>query len=195
MGLSRSVLCACVGVGVVIGSVVWILAPCGEVEAGRRGGGVGVWWAADSAWAMRLTEVEGVEEFVGVWERRPERVTGWLMFEVWASEQGEWFWIRMRLSKVERVTFTKDTKIVVRDGVGKGIESEAVFFWPDLYQTSLYDSRKTPVVVTNSSVWGGSDGRNPTGCVKFAPGSVRVGDIRSFEVVGAVVDTLQRATK
>ena len=31
MGLSRSVLCACVGVAVVIGSVLWILAPCGEV--------------------------------------------------------------------------------------------------------------------------------------------------------------------
>jgi hypothetical protein len=190
MGVSRSVLCVCVGV--VIGSVVGILAPCREVDAGRRGDGVGVWWAPDSTWGMRLGEVDGVEDFVGLWERRPEKFVGLLMFEVWASEEGEWFWIRMRLSKVKRVTFTNRTKVVVTDREGKRVESEAVFFWPDLYQTSLYDSRRGPVVVTNSSVWRGSDGRNPTGCVKFASGSVRVGDIRSFEVVGAVEDTVQR---
>ncbi|MCX5800658.1 MAG: hypothetical protein NTX17_04655 [Candidatus Eisenbacteria bacterium] len=163
-------------------------APCGDGEAGRRGEGLGLWWAPDSACAVRLAQVVGLERIARLLEGRPEKVVGWLMLERMVEDEGEWFWIRVRMKNVKSVTFTKSTKIVVTERDGRRVESEGIFFWPDYHQTSLYDSREMCVVVGRSSVWQGLDGLAPTGCVKFAAGSVRVGDVRGFEVVGAIVD-------
>jgi hypothetical protein len=99
------------------------------------------------------------------------------------------------LRRVERVVFTRSTKFVLTDKDGKRVESEAIVFWSDLLQTSLYDSRKMAIVVTKTSVWCNPGNGYPSGLVKFPLGSIELKNIANFEVVGAIVDTLQRAAK
>jgi len=128
-------------------------------------------------------------------DRRPEKVEGYLMMQRILEEEGEWLWIRVKLYSASKVTFTKNSKLVVTDRNGAKVESEAVVFWPDYEQTSLYDSRRSPVVVSMHSVWRGVENTSPCGCVKFPAGSVRVGNIVSFEVVGAVVESRDEAAR
>jgi hypothetical protein len=160
----------------------------GECEGGGEGQQWHYWWAADSAWSMKGLGKVKREAIQKGMERVPEKAVALLMYAMIASEEGEWFTVRLKLRGVKKVTFTKNTKIVVTDKEGRRVESEAIVFWPDELQTSLYDSRKSPVVVTRSSVWQGPDGGYPSGCVKFPVGSVELGNIVSFEVVGAVED-------
>jgi hypothetical protein len=195
MGLSRSVLCGCVGLGIVIGSVVAILVPCNESVAAKKEAPPHVWWAPDSSWAVggfgRLRPGFCEE----VMAKKPAELDGLKAYELQLKEPGEWLGFSIAFKRVEKVVFTKSTKIVVTDKEGERIESEAIVFYPDLLQTSLYDSRKMAIVVTKSSVWCNPKNGYPSGFVKFPLGSIELKNIASFEVVGAIVDTLQRAAK
>jgi len=195
MRLSRSVLCACVGVGMVIGGFLAIVAPPDECEAAKKELPQQVWVAPDSAWVVvgfgKLRP--GLAEDMML--KKPAGLDGLKGYELELKEPGEWLGFGVWLKRVERVTFTKGTKFVVRDKNGKRVESEAIVFWPDEMQTRLYDSRKMPVVVTKSSVWRYEKTGALCGVVKFAAGSIELKNIASFEVVGAVADTMQRAAK
>jgi hypothetical protein len=195
MRLSRSVLCRCVGVGMVIGAVVAILAPSNECVAGKKETPPHIWFAPDSAWAVAgFGQLKpGFAE--RIMSKKPPELDGLKMYEMEVKELGVYLGFRVGLRRVEKVVFTKSTKFVLTDKDGKRIESEAIFFYPDLLETSLYDSRKMAVVVTKSSVWCHPKDGTPCGVVKFPAGSIELENIASFEVVGAIVDTLQRATK
>ena len=97
--------------------------------------------------------------------------------------------------KVERVVFTKRTRIVLMDKAGKRIESEACLFPVDEMQTKVYDNRREVIVVSNRTVWCRKKDGLPSGAAKFPAGSFRYKDIVSFEMVGAIVDTTHRVTK
>ena len=62
-------------------------------------------------------------------------------------------------------------------------------------QTSVYDSRKAPVVVSRRSVWCNSKHGLPVMDVKFRSGEFELKDLVEFEVVGAVEDTLPQAAE
>jgi hypothetical protein len=194
MGLSRSVLCRCVGVGMAIGAVVAILAPSNECVAGKNEA-PHVWWAVDSSWAVGgfgKLRPGLLEEILA---KKPAELDGLKGYELEAKEPGEWLGFGVLLKRVEKVVFTRSTKFVVVDREGKRVESEAIVFYPDLLQTSVYDSRKMAIVVTKRSVWCYPETGYPSGKVKFPAGSIELKNIASFEVAGAIVDTLQRATK
>jgi hypothetical protein len=168
---------------------------CGECVAGKKKAPQHVWAARDSAWVVvgfgKLRP--GLAE--EMMSKKPADLDGLKGYELELKEPGEWLGFGVWLKRVEKVVFTKSTKFVLTDKQGKRIESEAIVFWPDELQTRLYDSRKMAVVVTKSSVWRYEKTGALCGVVKFRAGSVELKDIASFEVVGAVVDTLQRATK
>jgi hypothetical protein len=188
MRLSRSVLCRCVGVVMVIGAVVAILAPSNECVAGKKERLPHVWWAADSSWAVGgfgRSRPGLTEEMM---RKKPAELDGLKAVELQLNEPGEWLGFGVALKRVERVTFTKSTKIVLVDKNGKRIESEAIVFWPDALQTRLYDSRKMAIVVTKTSVWCNPKNGYPSGLVKFPAGSIELKNIAGFEVVGAVED-------
>lgn len=172
----------------MVGGFLGLVVPCGDVEAWRADEKRVSWAAPDSSWRVigfRLFDRERLRKSV---EGRPDRVVGWLVFEEIAKNEGVWLAFRVDLVHVKSVTFTRNTKIVVRDREGKRVESEGVCFWPDRSQTSVYDSRTSPVVVSRNAVWCGSDRWGPCGAVKFRAGSVKLGDIVGFEVVGAIAD-------
>jgi len=195
MGLSRSVLWACVGVGMVIGSVVAILAPSDECVAGKKELPQHVWAAGDSAWVVvgfgKLRP--GLAE--EILSKKPAEVDGLKGYELEVKEPGEWLGFGVWLKRVEKVVFTKSTKFVLTDKEGRRIESEAIVFWPDQLQTRLYDSRKMAIVVTKNSVWRYEKTGALCGVAKFPAGSIELKNIAGFEVVGAIVDTLQRSAK
>jgi hypothetical protein len=62
-------------------------------------------------------------------------------------------------------------------------------------QTSLYDSRKSPVAVSKKSVWCNPNNGSPIGLVKFPAGSIELRDLSHFEVVGAVEDSTYQPEK
>jgi len=168
---------------------------CGECEAAKKEAPPHIWWAGDSSLVVmgfgRLRP-GFCEEIMA---KKPAELEGLKAYELQLKEAGEWLGFSIKFKRVEKVVFTKSTKIVLTDKEGKRIESEAIVFYPDLLQTSLYDSRRSPIVVTKSSVWCNPNNGYPSGFVKFPLGSIELKSIASFEVVGAVVDTLQRAAK
>jgi hypothetical protein len=182
-------------VGIVIGSLLGLALASPECEAGKGGKAPHVWWAADSSWAVggfgKLRP--GLAE--EIMAKKPPELDGLKGYELELNEPGEWLGFGVWLKRVEKVVFTKSTKFVLIDKDGKHVESEAIVFYPDLVQTSLYDSRKMAVVVTKTSVWCYPETGYPSGKVKFPVGSIELKNIASFEVVGAVADTLQRAAK
>jgi hypothetical protein len=179
----------------VIGSVVAILAPPGECEAGGKKVCPHLWYAADSSWGVggfgRLRP--GLAE--EVMAKKPLELDGLRIYEMEVREPAVYLSFVVGLRRVEKVVFTKSSRFVLTDKDGKRVESEAIFFCPDYLQTSLYDSRKCPIVVTKTSVWCNPRTGDPAGWVKFPAGSIELKSIGSFEVVGAIVDTLQRAAK
>jgi hypothetical protein len=188
MRLSRCAWGACVRLGLVIGSVLAIMVPCGDSVAAKKGDAPHVWWAPDSSWAVGgfgKLRPGLAEEIIA---KKPAELDGMKGFELELKEPGEWLGFGVLLKRVEKVVFTKNTKIVLVDKEGKRIESEAIVFWPDYLQTSLYDSRKMPVVVTKTSVWCEAKNGYPCGVVKFPAGSIELKNIAGFEVVGAVED-------
>jgi hypothetical protein len=168
---------------------------CGEAGFRVTDKGVMVWVAPGGGW-----EVLGCRPYVGgdmagLLEKRPPGAPVMKMYERIVREKGEWLSFGVKFISVRKVVFTKVTKIVLIDREGRRIESEAICFWKDLAQTQVYDASQRPVVVTSKSVWCVRGSDRPVGSVKFPAGSFRLRDIVEFEVVGAIVDTLQRAAE
>jgi hypothetical protein len=195
MRLSRCVWVMCVGLGMLIGSVVAILAPAGECEGSKSVPPPHIWWAPDSSWAvMGFGQLRpGLAE--EIMSKKPAELDGLRIYDMVVNEPAVYLGFQVGFRKVQKVVFTKSSKIVLTDKDGKRTESVAIFFCPDYLQTSLYDSRKMAVVVTKSSVWCNPKNGCPGGWVKFPAGSIEVKSIAGFEVVGAIEDTLQGAAK
>ncbi|MCX5800008.1 MAG: hypothetical protein NTX17_01265 [Candidatus Eisenbacteria bacterium] len=174
--------------------VLW--APCGD--GGFRVGekGAVVWMAGGGGWEM-YSEFKAwrLVRLADVLSKIPAGVEAAKMYGVMVAEPGVWLGFSIKFGAVEKVVFTKSTRIVLIDKGGKRYESEACLFTPDLMQTEVYDARKKPVVVTRKSVWSKEDAGRPCGVVKFAEGSFRMEDIVEFEVVGAIEDTTYRETR
>jgi len=168
---------------------------CGDAEAAKEVPPPHVWWAADSTWAVAgffQLRPGLLEEIIA---KKPAEFEGAKGFEMAYKEGGVWWGFGVALKRIGKVVFTKDTKFVVTRKDGGRVESEAIVFYPDRLQTSVYDTRKMAVVVTNSSVTCNPYNGYPSGNVKFSKGSIELKDVASFEVVGAIVDSTQRATQ
>ena len=144
------------------------------------------WWAAGHTWWMRFLAEADAAKVVDFARDPAARSAGFKMWIRMVEEPGSWFTVSMKPMKVESVVFLPGTRMVVTTRDGRVVESEGFFFWPDFLQTELYESRKGPVVVNMRSVYRGPTGFCPVGMVKFPAGSLRLGDVKSFEVVGAV---------
>jgi len=182
------------------GMVVFVLAVCvvaSVVPYGEGGfrvteSGWKVWMAPSGGWEVGGIGTWPMDKVRVLTEGRPPDAKELKLLSVIAEEPGEWLTFSIKFGRVQRVVFTKSTRIVVVDEKGRRHESEGCFFCPDMWQTQLYDTRKMNVVVTKGTVYcRKSDGR-PALTVKFAEGSVRRKDIVEFEVVGAIEDTVQR---
>jgi len=172
-----------------------MLVPCAICEAAKKKPFPYIWWAPDSSWAVGGFGSLRPGLLEEIMDKKPSELEGLKAYELQLKEPGVWLGFSVGLRKVEKVVFTRSTKFVLTDKTGKRIESETIVCYPDLLQTSLYDSRKMAIVVTQSSVWCNPNNKSPSGFVKFPAGSIQLKDIASFEVVGAVADTAQRATK
>ena len=163
---------------------------CAECEATRKQF-AHVWWAADSSWAVGGfgQSRPGLDQ--EILRKKPPGLDGLKAVELVLNEPGEWFGFGVRLKKVEKVVFTQRTKFVLTDRAGGRVESVALVFYPDQLQTSIYDSRRMAVVVSNRSVWSNPANGYPSGLVKFPAASIELEDIVSFEVIGAIADTLR----
>jgi hypothetical protein len=180
-------------VSVVAWLVVGLCVPCSQCVAAKKDVPPHVWWAPDSGFVVGgfgKLRPGLLEEILA---KKPPELDGLKGYELQAKEPGEWLGFSMAFRRVQKVVFTKDTKIVLTDREGKRIESEAIVFCPDYLQTSLYDSRKMVVVVTKSSVWCNPKNGYPGGMVKFPAGSIELRNIAGFEVVGAVEDRTYHA--
>jgi hypothetical protein len=169
--------------------------PCGKPGFRVTEKGVMVWTPPSGDW-----EVAGCRPWVGVdfsalLEKRPPGLEVLKMYERIVYEKGEWLNFAIKFCAVQKVVFTKATKIVLVDRSGRRIESETICFRKDLAQTEVYDASERPVVVTSKSVRSVKDCGRPFGAVKFPAGSFRYEDIVGFEVVGAVEDTAYRETE
>ena len=195
MRLSRSVLCCRVAVGMVIGSLLAILVPCGEAGFRVNKHGTMIWWPPDSSWCVAGFGHPDPGDLVQLLDSRPPGVECLKMYEAIEYEGGQWLGFGVLPISVDRVVFTKGTKIVLTDKSGKRIQSEGCLFPADEMQTRVYDTRREVVVISKRTVWCSKKEGVPSGAAKFPAGSFRFKDIVSFEVVGAIVDTTERATK
>ncbi len=170
-----------------------LVLPARESEAGKTRF-AHVWWATDSSWAVGGfgKSRPGLDE--EVMRRKPPELDGMKAVELMVRERGEWLGFGVYLRTVQRVVFTGRTRFVLTDKEGRRVESEALIFYPDALQTALYDSRKMVVVVNTRSIWCNPANGYPSGLAKFPAGSIELKDIASFEVIGAVADTLRPAT-
>jgi len=168
---------------------------CGECEAAKKTHWPFIWRAPDSSWAVGGFGKLRPGLLEEILEKKPAELDGLKAYELQAREPGEWWGFSVGLKKVDRVVFTKSTKFVVTGKNGRRVESEAIIFYPDYLQTSLYDSRKSPVIVSKSSVWCNPSSGDPSGKVKFPRGSIELENVASFEVIGAIVDTTQRVAR
>ncbi|MCX5800786.1 MAG: hypothetical protein NTX17_05295 [Candidatus Eisenbacteria bacterium] len=151
--------------------------------------GDGIWTAPDGGWVVGTKfKAWRVGTLADVLSRLPADAEVAKMYRVLVAEPGEWMGFAMKLVSVDKVVFTKSTKIVLIDRDGKRYESETCLFTPDRAQTEVYDTRKMAVVVTRRSVWCGDGKGHPSGVAKFAEGDFRMEDIVEFEVVGAIVE-------
>ena len=176
----------------ILNAFVCCTVTCPECGAGSRQF-AHVWWAADSSWAVGGfgQSRPGLDQ--ELLRKKPPGLDGLKAVELVLREPGEWFGFGVRLKKAEKVVFTQRTKFVLTDRAGGRVESVALVFYPDQLQTSIYDSRRMAVVVSNRSVWSNPANGYPSGLVKFPAGSIQLEGIVSFEVIGATADTLRRA--
>ncbi len=151
--------------------------------------GAQMWEAASCGWKMGGIGRERMEIIRWAIENKPPDVQELKGWEVMAREPGEWLAFGVKFGRVQRLIFTKDTKIIVIDKQGNRYESQALLFWPDEWQSEVYDTRKTPVVVTNKTIY--CRPLDGSACLKakFATDVFRVKDIVKYEVVGAIEDT------
>jgi hypothetical protein len=195
MRLWRCVFRGGLGFAMVVGLITAILLSFGVSGAAKKEAPPHVWWAPDSSWAVggfgKLRP--GLAE--AVMAKKPPGLDGLKVYEMEVNDPAEYLGVQVGLRKVDKVVFVKGAKIVLIDKTGRRVESDAIFFCPDYLQTSLYDSRKMSIVVTKKSIWCNPKSGYPAGWAKFPAGSIKLEDIASFEVVGAIADTLQRAAK
>jgi hypothetical protein len=180
----------CVVVGLVVG------VRSSEARSYVSPKGVKVWEAPGAGWELRTNfvtrDLRDIERFM---EGKPPDVEAGKLFEVMLAEGGVWMGFSVKFCGVEKVVFTKGTKIVLIDRDGKRYESDGCLFSANVMQTQVYDTRKMNVVVTNKTVFCNSKTGLPLVNVKFRDGEFRLKDLVEFEVVGAVGDTSQRATQ
>lgn len=179
--------------GILVASVfLFVGALPGESRFYVTDRGAKMWEAPSGGWKLCGIGRERTDVIQWAIERKPpgvEELKGW---EVMVREPGEWLAFGVKFGRVQRLVFTKHTKIVLIDTEGHRYESEACLFWPDEWQTQVYDARKMAVVVTNKTIY--CRPLDGTACLKakFARGSFQLKDIAEFEVVGAIEDTLQQ---
>ncbi|MFH0778542.1 MAG: hypothetical protein V2A71_07925 [Candidatus Eisenbacteria bacterium] len=162
---------------------------CGDVEARRKGEAAHVWWAPDSSWAVGGFGKHRPGLVEQILSMKPAELDGLKGYELMRDEPGEWLGFNVALKKVERVVFTRRTKIVLVDKAGRRLESEAIVFYPDRLQSAVYDNRKMAVVVSPKSMFCYGEGGQPSGMAKFPVGSIEIKNIVSFEVVGGVAQS------
>ena len=174
--------------------VLW--APCGDARFYVSEKGTKVWESPSGGWKVLTRfvtrDLGRVERFM---ENKPPEVEAGRMFELILRERGVWMGFSIKFGRVQRVVFTKSTKVVLIDKEGKRYESDGCFFSADAVQSRVYDSRKMAVIVTNKSVSHGRQSGQPLMEVRFPEGAFRLKDLVEFEVVGAVEDTLERSVQ
>jgi hypothetical protein len=152
--------------------------------------GTKVWESPSGGWKVLTRfvtrDLGRVERFM---ENKPPEVEAGRMFELILRERGVWMGFSIQLDRVQRVVFTKSTRVVLIDKEGKRYESDGCFFYPDAVQSCVYDSRRAPIVVTMKSVVIYPKSGLPLMEVRFPEGAFRLKDLVEFEVVGAVEDT------
>jgi len=158
--------------------------------------GVRVWEAPGAGWELRtnfvVRDLRDIEEFMS---NKPAGLQAGKLFEAMLVEGGLWMGFTVKFGRVRRVVFTKGAKVVLVDKEGKRHESDGCLFSADVMQSCVYDTRKMSVVVTEKSVFCMSKTGFPLVNVRFRDGAFRLEDLVEFEVVGAVEDTVQRATQ
>jgi len=176
----------------VVASLAW----CGGASFHVTDDGVKVWEAPSGGWSMATNfmtrDLGALERFM---ENKPPDVQAGKVFELMLAERGVWMGFGMKLRRVQKLVFTKSTKVVVIDKAGKRYESDGCFFYPDVIQSSVLDSRKMAVVLSSKSVLCDRRSGQPMIEVRFRDGEFRLKDLVEFEVVGAVEDTSQVATQ
>jgi len=176
--------------------VVASLARCGDAAFRVTDDGVRVWEAPSGGWKVGTKFVtRDLGELEKYMENKPAGVEAGKVFEVMLAERGVWMGFSIRFGRVQKVVFTKSTKVVLVDKEGKRHESDGCLFSADVMQSCVYDTRKMSVVVTEKSVFCMSKTGFPLVNVRFRDGAFRLEDLVEFEVVGAVEDTVQRATQ
>ena len=177
------------GVFLIVCVLVCTVGVAGEGRFYVTDKGAKVWEAPSGGWKVGGIGTPRMDMVEWAIAKRPLEVEALKVWEVMVREPGEWLSFGIKFGTVQKVVFTKNTRIVLVDKEGKRYESEACLFWPDEMQTQVYDARKAPVVVTKKSVYCRPvDG---TACIKakFARGSFSLKDIVEFEVMGAIEDT------
>ena len=176
--------------------VVASLARCGDAAFRVTDDGVRVWEAPSGGWKVGTKFVtRDLGELEKYMENKPAGVEAGKVFEVMLAERGVWMGFSIRFGRVQKVVFTKSTKVVLVDKEGKRYESDGCLFFPDVVQSRVYDSRKMAVVVTSKSVLCNRKTGLPIMNVRFRDGEFRLKDLVEFEVVGAVEDTLERSVQ
>jgi len=133
-----------------------------------------------------------LEEFMA--NKPPEQDAG-RFFELVLRERGVWMGFSIKFGRVQKLVFTKSSKVVLIDRAGRRFESDGIFFYPDAIQSRVYDSRKAPIVVTMKSVAIYPKSGLPLMEVWFREEAFRLKDLVEFDVVGVVEDSTQRGTK
>jgi hypothetical protein len=179
---------------IVLGIVMSVV--CSEARFYVSPDGVKVWEAPSGGWKVATKfmtrDLGEVERFM---EDKPPEVEAGKVFEMMLAERGVWMGFSVKLGRVERVVFTKSTKVVLIDKEGKRYESDGCFFYPDVVQSRVYDSRRMAVIVSNKTVLCHRKTGLPMMEVRFPEGAFQLKDLVEFEVVGAVEDTSQRGTQ
>ena len=180
---------------VLPGLAATVLVPCSEGGFRKTEKGVGIWVASGGGWEVGGFGTWRMDQIQRMIELKPPEVEAAKLYERMVAEPGEWLGFLIKFRAVQKVTFTRDTKIVLTDKDGKRYESEGCFFYPDRMQTELYEARKMAVVVTKESVYCRPEDGLPGGVAKFARGSFRLKEIVEFEVVGAIEEAASRKAR
>jgi len=154
--------------------------------------GTSVWTAPSGGWEVltrfEIRDMSKIKQFL---DDKPPEVDAARLYEVMANEPGIWMGFSIRFGRVQRIVFTKSSKVVLIDKAGNRFESDGCFFSPDVMQTRVYDSRKTNVVVSKKSVQRHPKHGLTMMDVKFPAGSFAARDLIRFEIINVIEDTTQ----
>lgn len=154
--------------------------------------GTSVWLAPSEGWEVltrfETRDMSKIEKFL---ENKPPELDAARLYELMVNEPGTWMGFSIKLGRVQKIVFTKNTKVVLIDREGRRFESEGCFFSPDVMQTRVYDSRKMNIVVSKKTVQCHPKHGLLMMDVKFPAEAFRANDLVEFEIVGAIEDTTQ----